>query len=121
MKKLTGRFAAILLIAAMVMTMVSGCSNNASNETTKANAGDGSLAAAGSSAEDTKAGDWHDDLPEDFEIHQMRAEYKKSAVYKDVIMPRVSREEDRIVAALCGADQETYAVVEFQTETGGCK
>ena len=52
MKKLTGRFAAILLIAAMVMTMVSGCSNNASNETTKANAGDGSLAAAGASAEE---------------------------------------------------------------------
>lgn len=78
MKKLTGRFAAILLIAAMVMTMVSGCSSNASNETTKANAGDGSLAAAGSSAEDTKAGDWHDDLPEDFEISIMLNDFEGS-------------------------------------------
>ncbi len=60
-------------------------------------------------------------LDEEIQVRQMRAEYKKSAVYKDVITPRVSREEERIVAALCGADQETYAVVEFQTETGGCK
>ena len=48
-------------------------------------------------------------------VRQMRAEYKKSAVYRDVIVPRVTEEEGRIVAALCGEDGTPYAVVEFQT------
>lgn len=54
-------------------------------------------------------------LDKEILVHQMRAEYKKSAVYRDVIVPRVTEEGDRITAALCDVDGTPYAVVEFQT------
>ena len=45
---------------------------------------------------------------------QMRAEYKKSAVYGDVMIPKVAREEDRTVVVLCDEDGNEFAVVEFK-------
>lgn len=48
------------------------------------------------------------------EICQMRAEYKRSAVYRDRIFPRVAREEERTVAALCDVQGAPYAIVEFR-------
>lgn len=51
----------------------------------------------------------------DVPIRRMRAEYKKSAVYNDVIVPRVGREDNRTVVELCGAKEQTFAAVEFRT------
>lgn len=45
---------------------------------------------------------------------QMRAEYKKSAVYGDVMIPKVAKEEDRVVVVLCDEGGKEYAVVEFK-------
>ena len=55
-----------------------------------------------------------DYLPEDFKIHQMRAEYKKQAVLGDVFYPRVHTEPGKVVVALETNEGESYAVVEFQ-------
>ena len=53
-------------------------------------------------------------LPQDFEIKKMRAEYKKSAVYGDTIYPWISREQDKIVIALCDEGQKPYVIIEFE-------
>ena len=53
-------------------------------------------------------------LPGDPEVRQARVDYKKSAVLGDVIYPRLSMEEDRIVAELCDAQGSPYAVVELR-------
>ena len=47
-------------------------------------------------------------------IRQVRAEYKKSAVYNDIIMPRAGREDNRTVAELCNVKGQTFATVEFR-------
>ena len=48
-------------------------------------------------------------------IRQVRAEYKKSAVYNDIIMPRAGREDNRTVVELCNVKGQTFATVEFRT------
>ena len=48
------------------------------------------------------------------DICQARVEYKCSAVYQDLIFPRVAREEDRTVVKLCDAQGGPYAIVEFR-------
>lgn len=53
-------------------------------------------------------------LPEDVPVRRVRVEYKKSAVYKDIIIPMVAQDGDRIVTELCGKEGEPYAVVEFR-------
>ncbi len=53
-------------------------------------------------------------LPKDKEVHQMRVEYKKSAVYGDVIYPRIAAEDDRTVVELCDENAKPYAVIEFR-------
>lgn len=45
---------------------------------------------------------------------QVRVEYKKSAVYGDIILPKIAKEEARIVVVLCDEDGKEYAVVEFK-------
>ncbi len=52
-------------------------------------------------------------LPPDFTVGQMRAEYKKQARLKDRIVPVVREGEGLVTVALCGADGQPYAVVEF--------
>ena len=47
-------------------------------------------------------------------IRQVRAEYKKSAVYNDIIMPRAGREDNRTVVELCNVKGQTFATVEFR-------
>lgn len=54
-----------------------------------------------------------DYLPADFKIGQMRAEYKKSALLHDVIVPVVWEGTDAVVVSLCGEDENPYAVVEL--------
>lgn len=52
-------------------------------------------------------------LPEGILIKNMRAEYKKSAVYKDIVVPKVAKEGDKYVIELCDQDEIVYATVEF--------
>lgn len=47
-------------------------------------------------------------------IRQVRAEYKKSAVYNDIIIPRAGREDNRTVVELCNVKGQTFATVEFR-------
>ncbi len=57
------------------------------------------------------AGDY---LPEGFEIHQMRAEYKKSAVLNDIIYPRVGKCGHGYTMVLGDGAGKPYAVIEFR-------
>ena len=52
-------------------------------------------------------------LPHDFEIAQMRAEYKKSAVLGDKICPKVAVETDKVVVSLDDEAGNAFTVVEF--------
>lgn len=45
-------------------------------------------------------------------IGQVRVEYKKQAVYGDIIYPKIAREKERTVVELCDADGNIYAAVE---------
>ena len=49
-------------------------------------------------------------------IHQVRVEYKKSAVFGDIIQPKIASEQDRTVVELCRPDGKLYAAVEFKGE-----
>lgn len=53
-------------------------------------------------------------LPEDFVIHQMRAEYKKSAVLNDTIYPKVGNTENGYTIVLGDEAGKPYAVIEFK-------
>lgn len=53
-------------------------------------------------------------LPEEFEIGQMRAEYKSQARLSDVVYPYIYREENKVVVSLCDEEKKPYVVVEFQ-------
>ena len=55
-------------------------------------------------------------VPSDFQIGQMRAEYKKQAVLGDIIVPLVYVEENTYTVALCKENLEPYTVVEFSRE-----
>ena len=55
-------------------------------------------------------------LPENYRVTSFRVEYKKAAVYGDVMVLKSAREEDRIVAGLCDEEGNPYAVVEFVGE-----
>ena len=53
-------------------------------------------------------------LPEDFVIHQMRAEYRNQAHLNDVIYPYTYSEDDKMIVCLCDEEKKPYVVVEFQ-------
>lgn len=53
-------------------------------------------------------------LPRDVCIRQVRVDYKKSAVYGDVILPRIAVEQERTVVELCAKDGRPYAVLELK-------
>lgn len=53
-------------------------------------------------------------LPDDMKIHQLRVEYKKSAVLGDVIYPKVAFEEERTVVELCDEAGKLFAGIEFR-------
>lgn len=59
-------------------------------------------------------------LPENFQIRQMRAEYKRSAVLGDIIYPRIGRCKDGYTVLLGDESGRPYAVVEFKQETNTC-
>ncbi len=56
-------------------------------------------------------------LDDDERFTQVRVEYKKSAVYGDIIIPKVAKvakEEDRTVVVLCDEEGKEFAVVELK-------
>ena len=53
-------------------------------------------------------------LPGDISVHQLRVDYKKSAVLGDMIFPKVSEEAERTVVELCDETGKPYAVVEMK-------
>lgn len=60
-------------------------------------------------------------LPENFEICQMRAEYRKSAVLNDMVHPVVGRTEDGYTVVLSDDAGRIYAVIEFRQEKKKCR
>lgn len=52
-------------------------------------------------------------LPKDFEIAQMRAEYKKSALLGDKICPQVHYEDKKVIVSLNDEAGNAFTVVEF--------
>lgn len=52
-------------------------------------------------------------LPENFQVKEVRVEYKKAAKQSDLLIPRVSIENEQVIVALCGEDGNPYAVIEF--------
>ena len=52
-------------------------------------------------------------LPENFAIRQMRAEYKKSALLHDIVVPIIVTEADRVTVSLCSEDESPFVVVEL--------
>lgn len=52
-------------------------------------------------------------MEKEMKVRQVRVEYKKSAVYKDVIWPQLAEEEGRTVVKLCDMDEHPYAVIEL--------
>lgn len=63
-------------------------------------------------------------LPEDFPVHRLRVEYKKAAVFGDVLYPSVLTEENCVTVVLAEETGTPYAVVQFigkeaqKTDTG---
>lgn len=53
-------------------------------------------------------------LPGDSRVHQLRVDYKKSAVLGDIIWPKLSAEADRFVVELCDEEGRPYAVIEMK-------
>lgn len=53
-------------------------------------------------------------LPSGFKVSQIRAEYRKSALLGDTMLPHVTVEADTVTVALCSTDLTPYAVIEFK-------
>lgn len=54
-----------------------------------------------------------DFLPENFDIYQIRAEYKKQAHLHDVLIPFAAAEEGKVTVSLKGEDGAVYMNAEF--------
>lgn len=52
-------------------------------------------------------------LPENFEIYQMRAEYKKAGMLHDMFYPNIYKTEDTVTVEFQNDTKETYAVIQF--------
>ena len=56
-------------------------------------------------------------LPKGFEIAQMRAEYKKSALLGNIICPKIYQDETKVMVSLDDEEGNAYTVVEFLKRT----
>lgn len=52
-------------------------------------------------------------LPEDREVREIRVEYKKAAVYGDVIIPRVTLTNQKLCVVMTDTAGKVYAIAEF--------
>lgn len=55
-------------------------------------------------------------LPEDFQIGEIRVEYKKAAKLGDILYPKVAVEEERVTVLLADENGKPYAVIAFLAE-----
>ena len=55
----------------------------------------------------------YNELPEDVSVKRLRVEYRRQALYGDVLYPKTAREDSRIMVALCDQKGRPYAVTEF--------
>lgn len=53
-------------------------------------------------------------LPRDLQVHQLRVDYKKSAVLGDQIYPRMAKDGERMVVELCDGEGNVYAAIELK-------
>lgn len=53
-------------------------------------------------------------LPSDLQVHQLRVDYKKSAVLGDQIYPRMAKDGERTVVELCDGEGNVYAAIELK-------
>jgi medium-chain acyl-[acyl-carrier-protein] hydrolase len=52
-------------------------------------------------------------LPEDFVIHEMRADYRISALLGDTIIPKYRLSDKECIVTLCRTDGKPYAIIQF--------
>jgi medium-chain acyl-[acyl-carrier-protein] hydrolase len=52
-------------------------------------------------------------IPDGIVMKQLRVEYKKSAVYNDIIVPKIAREDGKYVVELGSVNDTVYATLEF--------
>lgn len=52
-------------------------------------------------------------LPETFQIHELRAEFKRAALLGDVICPMAAREPGKITVALNDREGSPYCIIQF--------
>ncbi len=57
-------------------------------------------------------------LPMGFEIGRMRAEYRKAAVYGDVIYPLAARTDGKVTVNLADKEGKPYAIIEMEELEG---
>lgn len=50
-------------------------------------------------------------LPEEFHIGELRVEYRKAAVFGDILMPKIYKEQEGVIVSLCDTQGEPYANV----------
>ena len=53
-------------------------------------------------------------LPRDLQVHQLRVDYKKSAVLGDQVYPRMAKDGERMVVELCDGEGNVYAAIELK-------
>lgn len=53
-------------------------------------------------------------LPDDFDMKELRAEYRKAAIMGDYLTPRISKTEEGYVTALCDSKEKPYAVIQMR-------
>lgn len=53
-------------------------------------------------------------LPENFTIHQMRAEYRTSARLGDILIPKLSQDDSRFTVVLAGENGTIFSIIEFK-------
>lgn len=49
----------------------------------------------------------YNELPEDVSVKRLRVEYRRQALYGDVLYPKTAREDSRIMVALCDQKRQT--------------
>ena len=52
-------------------------------------------------------------LPENFQVGQLRVEYRRSAVYKDILIPERQIDGQKLTIKLSDSDGEPYVITEF--------
>lgn len=57
-------------------------------------------------------------VPDGFIVSKMRADYQRAAGYGDILVPEITREQNRIIVQLCGEEGTPYVIIEFTGRYG---